>query len=69
MPGDGETARPAALIVAPGRDAADLRRELSALLDAVFVPRPLKVVPALPRNELGKLPRERLLELLAKADE
>jgi acyl-coenzyme A synthetase/AMP-(fatty) acid ligase len=69
MPGDGETARPAALIVAPGRDAADLRRELGALLDAVFVPRPLKVVPALPRNELGKLPRERLLELLAKADE
>lgn len=69
MPTDGETARPAALIVAPGRNAADLRRELGALLDAVFVPRPLKVVPALPRNELGKLPRERLLELLAKADE
>ena len=69
MPTDGETARPAALIVAPGRSAADLRRELGVLLDAVFVPRPLKVVPALPRNELGKLPRERLLELLAKADE
>ena len=69
MPTDGETARPAALIVAPGRNAADLRRELGALLDAVFVPRPLKVVPALPRNALGKLPRERLLELLAKADE
>jgi acyl-coenzyme A synthetase/AMP-(fatty) acid ligase len=69
MPTDGETARPAALIVAPGRNAADLRRELSALLDAVFVPRPLKVVPSLPRNELGKLPREQLLELLANADE
>lgn len=65
MPGDGETARPAALIVAPGRDARDLRRELGALLDAVFIPRPLKVVASLPRNELGKLPRERLLELLA----
>jgi acyl-coenzyme A synthetase/AMP-(fatty) acid ligase len=69
MPTDGETARPAALVVAPGRDAADLRRELAALLDAVFVPRPLKVVPALPRNELGKLPREQLLTLLAKVDE
>ncbi|MEO8062556.1 MAG: AMP-binding protein [Pseudomonadota bacterium] len=69
MPADGETARPAALIVAPGRNAADLRRELGALLDAVFVPRPLRIVAALPRNELGKLPRERLLELLAKADE
>lgn len=69
MPTEGETARPAALIVAPGRNAADLRRELGALLDAVFVPRPLKVVPALPRNELGKMPRERLLDLLAKGDE
>jgi acyl-coenzyme A synthetase/AMP-(fatty) acid ligase len=69
MPTDGETARPAALVVAPGRNAADLRRELAALLDAVFVPRPLKVVAALPRNELGKLPRERLLELLASDGE
>jgi acyl-coenzyme A synthetase/AMP-(fatty) acid ligase len=69
MPAEGETARPAALIVAPGRRAEDLRRELGALLDAVFVPRPLKIVPALPRNELGKLPRERLLELLAKSEE
>lgn len=66
MPVEGETARPAALVVAPGRNAADLRRELSALLDGVFVPRPLRIVPALPRNELGKLPRERLLELLEK---
>ena len=69
MPVDGETARPAALIVAPGRRAEDLRRELAGLIDSVFVPRPLKVVPALPRNELGKLPRERLLELLNKTGE
>ena len=67
MPAEGETARPAALIVAPGRTAADLRRELAQLLDAVFVPRPLRIVAALPRNELGKLPHERLLELLGKA--
>ena len=65
MPAAGETARPAALIVAPGRAAHELRRELGALLEAVFIPRPLKVVASLPRNELGKLPRERLLELLA----
>jgi len=66
MPTEGETARPAALVVAPGRSADDLRRELGALIDAVFVPRPLRVVDSLPRNPLGKLPRERLLELLAK---
>jgi acyl-coenzyme A synthetase/AMP-(fatty) acid ligase len=67
MPVEGETARPAALVVAPGRKAEELRRELGALLDAVFVPRPLRVVTELPRNALGKLPRERLLELLAKS--
>jgi acyl-coenzyme A synthetase/AMP-(fatty) acid ligase len=64
MPTEGETARPAALVVAPGRNAAELRQELGGLLDAVFVPRPLRVVNALPRNALGKLPREKLLELL-----
>jgi acyl-coenzyme A synthetase/AMP-(fatty) acid ligase len=64
MPVAGETARPAALVVAPGRDAAELRRELGGLLDAVFVPRPLRVVDRLPRDALGKLPREKLLELL-----
>jgi acyl-coenzyme A synthetase/AMP-(fatty) acid ligase len=64
MPSDGETARPAALVVAPGRSASELRHELGALLDAVFVPRPLRVVDALPRNALGKLPREQLLALL-----
>ncbi len=69
MPSEGETARPAALVVAPGRNAEDLRRELGALIDAVFVPRPLRVVGALPRNALGKLPRERLLQLLSQGDE
>jgi acyl-coenzyme A synthetase/AMP-(fatty) acid ligase len=64
MPDAGETARPAALVVAPGRSAADLRQELGGLLDAVFVPRPLRVVERLPRDALGKLPRERLLEML-----
>jgi acyl-coenzyme A synthetase/AMP-(fatty) acid ligase len=65
MPNDGDTARPAALVVAPGRDALDLRRELAQRLDAVFVPRPLRCVEALPRNALGKLSRESLLHLLA----
>lgn len=69
MPSEGETARPAALVVAPGRSALELRQELAALIDAVFVPRPLRVVDALPRNELGKLPRERLLQMLADSAE
>ncbi len=64
MPAAGDNARPAALVVAPGRDAADLRRELAAILEPVFVPRPLRVVSALPRNGLGKLPRDQLLSML-----
>jgi acyl-coenzyme A synthetase/AMP-(fatty) acid ligase len=69
MPAEGETARPAALVVAPGRTADELRRELGALIDGVFVPRPLRVVESLPRNAVGKLPREKLLELLARSGE
>jgi acyl-coenzyme A synthetase/AMP-(fatty) acid ligase len=34
---------------------------LRARIDAVFLPRPLYFVEALPRNATGKLPREALL--------
>jgi hypothetical protein len=37
------------------------------MVDPVFVPRPLVIVPLLPRNELGKLPLDHLLALLAVA--
>jgi acyl-coenzyme A synthetase/AMP-(fatty) acid ligase len=33
-------------------------------VDPVFLPRPLRLVDALPRNETGKLPRAALLRLL-----
>jgi len=56
--------RIAALVVAPQREVADLLHELRALMDPVFLPRPLRKVEALPRNETGKLPREALLALL-----
>lgn len=58
--------RLAALVVAPGCTAKQIRERLAASVDPVFLPRPLKIVDALPRNELGKLPRERLLEVLRK---
>jgi acyl-coenzyme A synthetase/AMP-(fatty) acid ligase len=58
--------RPAAVVVAPGRAAADILRELRTDVEGVFVPRPLIVVDELPRDSLGKLPREKLLELLRK---
>lgn len=56
--------RLAALVVAPTLDAASLSEQVARHLDPVFMPRPLLLVPELPRNEVGKLPRERLWQLL-----
>jgi acyl-coenzyme A synthetase/AMP-(fatty) acid ligase len=56
--------RVAALVVAPGLTAAQVHDLLAASVDPAFLPRPLLLVDALPRNELGKLPRETLLAAL-----
>ena len=56
--------RVAALAVAPGCTAEEIGRQLARSIDAAFMPRPLLIVEALPRNELGKLTRERLLAAL-----
>lgn len=57
--------RIAALVVAPGLDAAGILDALRRGIDPVFLPRPLKLVAALPRSETGKLPRADLLAALA----
>ena len=67
IPEAGSAARCAALVVAPGLGPRELARRMRSVVDAVFVPRPIVIVPKLPRNEVGKLPQERLLELLATA--
>jgi acyl-coenzyme A synthetase/AMP-(fatty) acid ligase len=54
-----------AFAVAPGLDAAAILGQLRARVDPVFLPRPLLMVDALPRNAAGKLPRESLLALAA----
>lgn len=56
--------RVAALVVAPGLDEAHILAALRAVVDPVFLPRPLRCVEHLPRNETGKLPRDALLALL-----
>ncbi len=56
--------RLAALVVAPGCSAQQIRERLAGSVDPAFLPRPLRIVESLPRNELGKLPREKLLEML-----
>ncbi len=56
--------RPAALVVAPGLSEQAILDALRQAIDPVFLPRPLRLVARLPRNELGKLPQAALLELL-----
>jgi acyl-coenzyme A synthetase/AMP-(fatty) acid ligase len=57
-----------ALVVAPGRSARALRAALRQHIDPAFLPRPLHLVAALPRNETGKLTRQALLDLLASLE-
>lgn len=65
---EGEAARPAALVVAPTLSEAQILQALARQVDAAFLPRPLRKVAQLPRNELGKLPRQQLLALLGASD-
>lgn len=57
-------ARLAACVVAPGLDGPRLLAALREHIDPVFLPRPLLLVDALPRNSTGKLPREALQALV-----
>jgi acyl-coenzyme A synthetase/AMP-(fatty) acid ligase len=57
--------RIAAVAVAPELDEAAILDHLRQAVDPVFLPRKLRLVDALPRNDTGKLPRDALLRLLA----
>jgi acyl-coenzyme A synthetase/AMP-(fatty) acid ligase len=57
--------RLAAVVAAPGLTADVILQALRERLDPAFLPRPLLIVDALPRNSTGKLPREALLALTA----
>ena len=58
-----------AFAVAPERGAEYILAELRRRIDVAFLPRPLCIVPALPRNALGKLPREDIRRLIAESRE
>jgi acyl-coenzyme A synthetase/AMP-(fatty) acid ligase len=62
----GPAGRLAALVVAPTLSTTRILAELAERVDPVFLPRPLRKVARLPRNETGKLPRRALLELLRR---
>ena len=60
----GAVRRVAALVVAPTMSAEAICKHLARSVDAAFIPRPLVLVATLPRNDVGKLPREQLLAAL-----
>jgi acyl-coenzyme A synthetase/AMP-(fatty) acid ligase len=62
------TARLLAVVVAPDRSADSIIRDLRQRLDPLFLPRRVILAPALPRNALGKLPREALLRMVSQDD-
>ena len=66
LPDDTGTSvtRLTAFVVAPGKAAEHILSALRTVIDPLFLPRPLHLVPNLPRNETGKLTREALLGLL-----
>lgn len=59
----GVANRVAAVVVSRGVSAKEIAAQLSAGLDAVFLPRPLVLVDRIPRDAVGKVSRARLLEL------
>lgn len=58
--------RIAALAVAPSLAPEAVLTALRDQVDPVFLPRRLRCVASLPRNDAGKLPRQALLELLRR---
>ena len=69
-PPDEDADRPQrllAVVVAPQACREDILAELSRRIDPVFLPRPLLLVDALPRNAAGKLPQAALVRLVAGA--
>jgi len=59
--------RLAAFVVAPGLRAEAVLSALRGRIDPAFLPRPLILVDALPRNSVGKLPRDAVLQLMRQS--
>jgi acyl-coenzyme A synthetase/AMP-(fatty) acid ligase len=62
-PEAAEARRLVALVTGTALDSAGLAARLRQVLDAALVPRPILVVPDLPRSATGKLPRADVLAL------
>ncbi len=60
----GAVTRLTAFVVAPDLNSEDVMQGLRERIDAAFLPRPLWLVAALPRNDTGKLPRAAMAQLV-----
>ncbi len=72
MPDEDESSsvtRLMAFVVAPGMTNDDILSGLRERVDSAFLPRPLYLVDALPRNSTGKLPLEAVKKLAAELAE
>lgn len=65
--GQGGITRLAAFVVAPGLSARQIQSALRERIDSLFLPRPLVLLEALPREATGKLLRSQLQALYAAA--
>ena len=63
---DEDSKRLAALVVAPGMQASDILEQLKPSIEPACLPRPIYIVPMLPRQETGKLARKIIVELFEK---
>lgn len=66
LPREGEAARLAAFVVAPGLRAAEITAALRPHLDAAFLPRPIVFLDRLPRNATGKIMAADMQALVAR---
>jgi acyl-coenzyme A synthetase/AMP-(fatty) acid ligase len=64
----GREPRLTAFVVAPDQSRDVILQALRRQIDPVFLPRPLRLVEALPRNATGKLPRANLMRLLQEME-
>ena len=62
-PEGAATLRPVAFAVAPGQDPARLLAALGERIEPAFLPRSIILLDRLPRNAMGKPPRDALVEL------
>ena len=62
-----QVSRLIAFVVAPGLRAEAVLSGLRERIDPAFLPRPLRMVEILPRDPMGKLPREAVLQLIRQS--